>query len=431
MRIVVFSDLLPPLYLGGYEIGAGLIVAELKRRGHEILLLSAREYVIQHHAGFQQVRHAKECPSLHDAGLCLFGSLPRFLRRHPLRLAIKVFTTLLARRRYRKAIAAFGPERVLLFNPLGIVAPVLHDLAALARTSGAVVHAYISDAWLAEWPTVNPLQRALGRLSNSDFLGPRLVGKCLSTAICWLGWAPCELPRFDRCFYCSDYIHRLSLPRVWCAAEHAVVPWGLAGLDKVAAPPPDHFDGDAPLTLLYSGQIQPHKGLALLLRALAGCRELHHLVVLGDDTTDYARDCKGLVAELDLGNRVHFLGKKLPAQMLTLLGRLGHVLVAPSIWEEPFSIAVLEGMAVGFPVIAADVGGAGEVLRHGDTGFLFRRGQADELTAVIDRLESDRLMCGRVGARARRYVQQHCTIEAMVDDLLGAVPGAAAALRAA
>jgi glycosyltransferase involved in cell wall biosynthesis len=45
---------------------------------------------------------------------------------------------------------------------------------------------------------------------------------------------------------------------------------------------------------------------------------------------------------------------------------------------ESFSLAALEAMACGVPVLAAEMGGIPEVVRHGETGFLFRQGHIRE-----------------------------------------------------
>jgi glycosyltransferase involved in cell wall biosynthesis len=418
MRIVVFSDLYPPLFLGGYEIGAAAVVEELRRRGHEVLLLSSREYFLQQGAGFRHAGHGVSAPPFLDTGLCVFGSLPRLLCRHPLRFLRGVLATLLARRRYRRAVAAFRPERVLLFNPLAVVAPVLHDLAGLARATGAEVHAYVSDDWLVRWPAPQPLLRPLDRLQRSRRPLVRQTGRALAAALAWTGWAPPGLPAIDRFIFCSDCLRRLSRDRIG-GARQDVVPWGLAGLERLTPAPPAHFRGPEPLTLLFAGQIQPHKGLAVLLRALATCRRTHRLTVHGDDTTPHALDCKRLAAQLNLTSRVRFLGQREHAETLSLLGRSGHVLVVPSLWDEPFGLVVVEGMALGLPVVASDRGGPAEVIRHGDTGFLFERGQVAALAALLDRLEEDRELCIRTGSRARRSVLEGYAIEGMVGRLLG------------
>jgi glycosyltransferase involved in cell wall biosynthesis len=419
MRIVVFSDLYPPLFLGGYEIGAALVVEELKRRGHEVLLLSSRDYFLQESAGFRYACHPRCCPVV-DTGLCVFGSLPGLLRRHPLRFLRKVAGTWLARRRYRRAVAAFRPQRVLLFNPLAVVAPVLHDLAELAHQTGAEVHAYLSDDWLARWPVVHPLLRPLDRMKQAPRVWKRGVGKALSTMLGWTGWAPPGRPRIDRFRYCSDHLRRLTLRALGptLEGEHDVVPWGLAGLEQLPQPSRAHFRDQAPLTIQFAGQIEEHKGLAVLLQALALCRRPHRLVVHGDDTTPCARTCKALVCELSLTARVSFLGKKSHAETLAQIGRLGQVLAVPSTWDEPFGLVVLEGMASGLPVVASNSGGPAEIIRPGETGFLFERGNPSALTAVLDRLEDDRSLCEQIGRRAREAVLREYTIERMVDRLL-------------
>jgi glycosyltransferase involved in cell wall biosynthesis len=179
---------------------------------------------------------------------------------------------------------------------------------------------------------------------------------------------------------------------------------------------------------VYAGQVLEHKGLAVLVRALAR----HPLVVIGDDRSDYAAVCRKVAAKLGVLDRIRFLGKKPSGEVPGLLSTSGHVLVVPSVWDEPFSIVVLEGMGVGLPVVASNTGGTGEAIADGETGFLFARGNDRELAAVLDRLDADRALCRRVGARARQLVLQRFTLGAMVDDILAGMPGAPEdALRAA
>jgi hypothetical protein len=51
MKIAVFSNLWPPVFIGWYEIGCSWIVEELKRRGHEVLLIVAHRYHVRREEG--------------------------------------------------------------------------------------------------------------------------------------------------------------------------------------------------------------------------------------------------------------------------------------------------------------------------------------------------------------------------------------------
>jgi glycosyltransferase involved in cell wall biosynthesis len=435
MKIVVFSNLYPPLFLGGYEIGASQIVAELHRRGHETLILSAHEYFFQQPTSgyLHRTRGAGEQGVVIDTGLCVLGSLPGLFRHHPLLAARRLAAVPRVRRRYNAAVRDFRPDLALVFNPLGVVAPVLDDLIAYSRASGVPVHAYVSDNWLARWPEVNPLwpmlesyRRAPNRYVRTFW---RMVGRLLYEA----GLMPEPVPFIDQHYYCSDYIRRLS--RRTCAgiAGHEVVHWGLQHAGRLPALPAGHFDHAGPLTLVFAGQLLEHKGLAVLLRALRHCRAKHRLVVIGDEATEYAANCKRLAAKLGVLEQTQFLGRKKNEEMLELLARSGHVLVVPSLWDEPFSIVVLEGMGLGLPVIASDTGGTAEAVTDGETGFLFPRGDAKALAAVINRLEADRPLCRRAGSRAREMVRRRFTMDGMVDQIVAHFPSApvAAGVKAA
>src|SRR5262249_46491513 len=147
MRVVVLSNLFPPLVVGGYEVGAAQVVGELRRLGHEVLVLSAHEYLlVQDAAQRRGLRPDGRRGEAVDAGLCLFGSsLMGLLHRQPACFFKALARTLLARRRYRAAVRAFRPERVLAFSPVGLAAPVLADLVELAHAGGAPVAAFVSD----------------------------------------------------------------------------------------------------------------------------------------------------------------------------------------------------------------------------------------------------------------------------------------------
>jgi glycosyltransferase involved in cell wall biosynthesis len=77
------------------------------------------------------------------------------------------------------------------------------------------------------------------------------------------------------------------------------------------------------------------------------------------------------------------------------------VLVLPSAYEEMGSV-LTEAMAAGLPVVASDVGGIPEVVRHGETGLLVPPGDVAALAAALDRLVADPGLREHLAAGARR-----------------------------
>lgn len=73
-------------------------------------------------------------------------------------------------------------------------------------------------------------------------------------------------------------------------------------------------------------------------------------------------------------------------EQLPDLYRKMDIVVAPSTWIEPFGIAVVEGMAMGLPVVASRIGGMAESVVHGETGYHVEPGRADELAACLEEL---------------------------------------------
>jgi glycosyltransferase involved in cell wall biosynthesis len=81
---------------------------------------------------------------------------------------------------------------------------------------------------------------------------------------------------------------------------------------------------------------------------------------------------------------------------------------------ETFSIAALESMALGKPMVQTRIGGAEEQVRHGTNGFLYERGDVAALAHLLQRMTAatDRLSMGAVAARD---VRERFTVQRMVE----------------
>jgi glycosyltransferase involved in cell wall biosynthesis len=193
--------------------------------------------------------------------------------------------------------------------------------------------------------------------------------------------------------------------------------------------------GRGPCTFGYLGYLGRHKGVDVLLEAIANVPEAR-LVLRGpcDERPRY----RARLRELGLEDRVRLEG---PLPNRAVPGALAGIdaLVLPSLWPDNHPVSILEAMAAGLPVLASRVGGIPELVRHGETGWLVRPGDRAELEARLRQLAGDpglRLGLGRL-ARAvaeTRYPEARTldALEAIYADAIAfPLPSAAGAAERA
>lgn len=81
------------------------------------------------------------------------------------------------------------------------------------------------------------------------------------------------------------------------------------------------------------------------------------------------------------------------------------------------SIASLEAMATGLPVLAGKVGGIPELIREGETGFLVQRADYDDLATKLERLIEDRDLRLNVGYAARQSCEDYYNVPRQLQDI--------------
>jgi glycosyltransferase involved in cell wall biosynthesis len=171
------------------------------------------------------------------------------------------------------------------------------------------------------------------------------------------------------------------------------------------------------------GRLEPRKGTATLIAALAALRDAGRAfaaVVVGDGPlrAELERD----IAARGLGAWVQMFGDR--SEVRDVLAALD-AFVLPS-RTEGMSNALLEAMAMGLPAIATAVGGNPEVVTDGTTGLLVPADDPAAMAAALARMLDDASLASRLGAAARRVVEDRYGARSMVRRL-EAVYGAVAA----
>lgn len=164
------------------------------------------------------------------------------------------------------------------------------------------------------------------------------------------------------------------------------------------------------------GRLAPWKGQHVFLRAAQQvCREEAaaantEFVLIGSalfGEHEYEARLRRMVQETpELRGRVRFAGFQ--DDVFAAL-RQTDVLVHASITPEPFGQVVVEGMALGLPVIATNGGGVREIIRHNETGLLVPMDDAPALADALAGLLADPGRARRLGQAAREHVRAHFT----------------------
>lgn len=225
--------------------------------------------------------------------------------------------------------------------------------------------------------------------------------------------------------------------RVVCVSgrvEEALVAWTprVAGRTRVlhnAVPVPARQwspAGPFETDVLLVGRMEEQKGIDVLLRAVRqlkdGGRTLRVKIVGGGPMEEAYR---ALNAELGLEAHVEFCSWRRDVEDLMTGSRL---LVLPSRFEG-LPMVLLEGMALGVPVVSSAVGGAAEVIRDGRSGVLVPPVDVDALARALTAVLDDPDLAGRLGAQARQEIAAGYSMEAYADRLLAVYAEAAQAKR--
>jgi glycosyltransferase involved in cell wall biosynthesis len=164
----------------------------------------------------------------------------------------------------------------------------------------------------------------------------------------------------------------------------------------VEAGAPGQEPGD---TFVYLGRLVPEKGVATLIRAAAQARIRLRIIGTGSEEAELRR----LAGEL--GGEVEFTGYLTGPALRAALSS-ARAVVVPSEWYENAPISVMEASALGLAVIGADIGGIPELIRPGETGFVFTSGSVDSLAEVLARVRAlPAAALRRLGAAGREWMR--------------------------
>jgi glycosyltransferase involved in cell wall biosynthesis len=224
--------------------------------------------------------------------------------------------------------------------------------------------------------------------------------------------------RVSRMVAVSEDLKQFIVRRVGVAEHRVNVVYN--GVDVAGSPPVDQVSAireDLRLdgydhVIGTVGSLYPVKGHIHLIKALPEIlRTCPKTLLLLVGQGELEQALKAEVVKRNLDAHVRFLGFRgdVPA-LLSLFD----VFVLPSL-SEGLSMALLEAMAAGKPVVATKVGGNSELVIDGDTGFLIDPESPESISDRVVQVLRDKVQAAGMGNRGRRRVQDKFSFRAMVD----------------
>lgn len=392
MRVLVISDLFPPVAFGGYERECASVVAHL-RRSHEVLVLTS------------DMRAAEQPP---EAGV--LRELP-YLGGHRMREVLR--GPVVARRAAvvtRRVLDEFVPDLVFVWEmvlvPQAAIAVVAERGLPLAYRLCVrwAARVFTGDRYMRELAEdhhgVRGLWSYVARAAN-ELPGMKLEARVPHRAA--LSWASDALRAASTL---SPAVHPVLDRTIWPATEQGDA---FALFPREPSPDP---------TVALVGRIDPEKGSDVAVRALAVLHAEHgipaRLKVAGASTEPMQRALAALARSLGVNDSIDWLGRPEKEELGRIMGS-AQVLVLPSRWDA-FPLVLREAAFARVPVVASDVGGVPESLPDEEYSLLFPPGDHVACAAALARALSDREGSEARAARAFERAQVLFTTERYLEE---------------
>jgi glycosyltransferase involved in cell wall biosynthesis len=165
-----------------------------------------------------------------------------------------------------------------------------------------------------------------------------------------------------------------------------------------------HIPTDKPI-ITYVGRVDAEKHISVLVNAFVRVLAKHdaHLLIVGKGTE--INNLKALVDELDIADKVTFTGR-VSDQEIVDLHKVGDMFCMPSPVELQ-SIAMLEAMASGKPIVAVDAGPLKELCQNKRNGILCTTDNDKEIAEAILQIISDPVLCAAMGKESVKIAKTH------------------------
>ncbi|MGM0404982.1 MAG: glycosyltransferase family 4 protein [Thermoplasmatota archaeon] len=400
LEILIVTESYPPQSYGGGEISCELFSKELaKREGIDVTVLTSKIEGVDESVVKNEVKILRRLKT---------GGSRSTLKDN---LQRRLFFKRSVKKELAKIVNKF--DLVHFFNITSIV--------KVNKPSFATINSYINfcpkgNLFYKEKRVCEgcaPI-KFMGCITNSDYVGGYELSSFLKyNPVFWLAIYIDYLKRkkslqeVDHFFSLSGFINGLLIKEGVLSQDISKV---------VNMPDIDISDKklDLPkegVNVSYIGQLGKIKGVDLIIKAFNELEATANLIIVGDGP-----ERKKLERMASSNSNITFLGK-VDHQLIHSIYGQSDVIVVPSVWPEPLSRVLLESAYFGKPIVATDVGGSPEVVKHGYNGLLVKPEVGDlrkKLEYIIERDEKRKSMSKNM----KKYYRKNLSKDKILDKIV-------------
>ncbi|OGG18174.1 hypothetical protein A3D78_04255 [Candidatus Gottesmanbacteria bacterium RIFCSPHIGHO2_02_FULL_39_14] len=153
--------------------------------------------------------------------------------------------------------------------------------------------------------------------------------------------------------------------------------------------------------VMFAGKLTAYKGVRYLIQA---ARKIDaEVVILGEGPE--RENLEKRTRDYQLKN-VHFIGHLGTSNELNKFYKRAQVFVAPSVWDEPLGLVILEAMSCKTPVVVTRKGGIPLAVKDGVNGYFVRPKNSNQIAEKVNILLSDEAKRVKMAENARRIVEE-------------------------
>lgn len=370
MNILIISNVFPPGFIGGYELGASEIASALAALGHEVKVLST-DYFTDDHATIHELSIERTLESM-----MLSHDWPDQVDRQRKSVYINYSNI----RRVGSVIRRFRPEVCLVFNAQGLgVLGLIHFLADCGIPSILYLMDNIFSGLQTESADFHVFRLLMGQLDWSKVRIIAMSQKVMDEVTRTIPAIP----------------QNVTIVPGWIHSHH---------IDFITSP----IDAEGPVRFVFSSRVAPHKGTEMIVSAAESLAARRVPFVIDVFGLGWVAQFVQQVKSKNLDTHIHYRGGLGKSEMVRTFSEY-HALLFPTWEREPFGFVVSEAAAMGcVPIMTSSIGASEwfidgidcmKIARHADA-------LADAMYRLVMMAPSERLGM-RVAAMdaARRYLR--------------------------